>query len=1331
MNKGRKFVYAIVFALALFVVASCGIIDDTHLHLYVEGTCECGDKEVNWPELPKHTVSFVDDNGNLISEASVLEGSLVQEPVSPTKEGEHFVGWYNGEVKWNFEKNPVLGETTLKAHFVENAKYEITYELNGGEFKEGEQVEVEYISGIGTESLATPVKEHYVFVGWFMNNERVTKIPAHKEGNVTLVAKWALVEHTILFDTNGGEFNPGAKLPNEFKETVGLEKLPTPSRIGYTFVSWTLDGEEVSSISKEVTKDVVLVAKWQINEYTLTFNIDGKEQKVVYDYNESVAQPMDPEKEGYTFLGWDKEIPANMPAEDVTVTALWQINKYNVTFKLENGEKDVVTVQNYGTAIKAPTPKKTGYTFKGWDVLVPETVPASDVTAVAVWEINKYTVTFKLENGEKDVVTVQNYGTAIKAPTPEKTGYTFKGWDVEVPKTVPAEDVTAVAVWEINKYTVTFKLENGEADVQNVLEYGAKITAPKPEKEGYAFVGWDKEVAQTVSTSNLVYTAKWEINQYMVTFKLGNGQADVILKQDYQTEITAPTPTREGYAFKGWDIEVPETVPANDVVAVAVWEVNKYTVTFVLGNGEADIQQELEYGAKITVPTPTRLGYTFKGWDVRVPETVPANDVTAVAQWEVNKYSVVFKLDNGEADIQEELEYGAKITVPTPIRLGYTFKGWDIEVPKTVPASDVTAVAQWEIKAIITIEEAVEIAKKYGSSYSSEAFTIEGYVKNISNSTYGNMNVQNGSDVLFVYGVLGQNQERFDKLTEKPQEGDYIKLTGKLGTHNGSVQMKNGKLEEFSSSFELSFADKADRISYSTTEQVWSANGVTLVNNKAKSSSNVGDYINPVRLYQSSSVVISSVKPFTQLIINTTGGKNVTELVIEGATSTLEGATWTIVFNEAVTKVDLGLLSKQMRVSSILVGEVETPSHEHVVCPICKGCTDPECPEDNKCLCNEEEGPKEVSIAEAKELTDGTEVIISGTVKSIDEAWNEQYSNITVTIIDKTGEIKLYRLATKVVLGDIITVTGKVGSYNDSKQIAQGATAVITGHDTSYDQLPTITTIKDANTAQVGSPVVVSGTVMQINEEWDSYYKNITVTITDGTYTLYVYRLATQVKLGDIITVTGTIGSYDNANQVAKGATAVITGHDTSYDEEEKEEIPSEPETPENNNIVDLNTITNTNKSYVTSTTTSGWVAKNAAVLKGGTSNSNPAFIAIGSEDNRAVCLNGKTSAVGTLTSPTLSGGIKNISFSYTNVFTESNGVDITINIKDSSGTVIASTRLDDNSVTKYIAEEFTWNLETPVSGDFTIEILNNSPSNSTSNKDRVAIWDITWESNK
>ena len=165
----------------------------------------------------------------------------------------------------------------------------------------------------------------------------------------------------------------------------------------------------------------------------------------------------------------------------------------------------------------------------------------------------------------------------------------------------------------------------------------------------------------------------------------------------------------------------------------------------------------------------------------------------------------------------------------------------------------------------------------------------------------------------------------------------------------------------------------------------------------------------------------------------------------------------------------------------------------------------------------------------------------------------------------------------------------------------------------------------------------------------------------------------------------------------------------------------------------DFDTVSATNSSYVSSTTTSGWKATNCAVMGGGTSDANPKFKVFGAASTRAFTLNGKTSAKGKLVSPTIADGLSYLTFNYTNCFSESNGVDITITIKQ-NGTTVATKKLDNNSVTKLTAYTFEWDLAAEgvaVSGDFTIEITNNSPTNSTSNKDRVSIWNLEWTTNK
>ena len=157
----------------------------------------------------------------------------------------------------------------------------------------------------------------------------------------------------------------------------------------------------------------------------------------------------------------------------------------------------------------------------------------------------------------------------------------------------------------------------------------------------------------------------------------------------------------------------------------------------------------------------------------------------------------------------------------------------------------------------------------------------------------------------------------------------------------------------------------------------------------------------------------------------------------------------------------------------------------------------------------------------------------------------------------------------------------------------------------------------------------------------------------------------------------------------------------------------------------DLTTLT-ANTKYSTYKTKTGWTTTNCAVVKGGTTDSNPTFKCIGDGNARAVVLNGKTSAVGKLKSPTLNGGIAKISFNYCLVYSDTK-IGLTVNIKDTAGNVIASKVISNNSASKFKVYTFEWELETPVTGDFVVEIVNNSPSKSSSNKDRTAIFNLEW----
>ncbi len=183
----------------------------------------------------------------------------------------------------------------------------------------------------------------------------------------------------------------------------------------------------------------------------------------------------------------------------------------------------------------------------------------------------------------------------------------------------------------------------------------------------------------------------------------------------------------------------------------------------------------------------------------------------------------------------------------------------------------------------------------------------------------------------------------------------------------------------------------------------------------------------------------------------------------------------------------------------------------------------------------------EKTIPEVLAADDNTLVTVKGTVKTVDGAWSDDFGNMNVTIVDEAGnELYLYRLETKVDVGDILTVKGIVGSYNGKKQIAQGGTAEITGHVEITVDYPE-KTFEEAIAADDDTLLTVKGIVVEINGEWNSQYNNMNVTIWDGTTTLYLYRLGTQVALGDKLVVEGKVGSYNGAKQIVSG-TAEIDG---------------------------------------------------------------------------------------------------------------------------------------------------------------------------------------------
>jgi len=483
-----------------------------------------------------------------------------------------------------------------------------------------------------------------------------------------------VVKYTVTYKVDG-------EIVKEFTEIEEGSPVPTYDYAvaeGYTFSGW---GE----LPATVTENLVIEGTTTINTYTVTYKVNGeavKTENVVYgeaipSYNYEVA-------EGYTFSGWDAEVPATMPAKNLEFNGTTTANTYTLIYKV-NGEVVKTEEVVYGAAIPAYNYEVAeGYTFSGWDAEVPATMPAKNLEFNGTTTANTYTVTYKV-NGE--VVNTANvvYGEAIPAyEYTAEEGYTFSGWDAEVPATMPAENLEFNATTTANTYTVIYKV-NGEVVKTEEVVYGAAIPAYNYEvAEGYTFSGWDAEVPATMPAKNLEFNGTTTANTYTVTYKV-NGEVVNTANVVYGEAIPAYEYTaEEGYTFSGWDAEVPATMPAENLEFNATTTANTYTVIYKV-NGEVVKTEEVVYGAAIPAYNyEVAEGYTFSGWDAEVPATMPAENLEFNATTTIKTFTVIYKVDGVEVAKFENVAYGAEVPEHEyTAEEGKTFSGWG-ELPAKV-----------------------------------------------------------------------------------------------------------------------------------------------------------------------------------------------------------------------------------------------------------------------------------------------------------------------------------------------------------------------------------------------------------------------------------------------------------------------------------------------------------------------------------------------------------------------------------------------------------------------------------------------------------------------
>jgi len=698
-----------------------------------------------------YTITFDADNGTEPTTVTQDYLSSVAAPaVDPVKDGYTFQGWATTKgvtdpaQKVSFPVTMPLNGATYYAIWVAN-NYTITFNNDNGT----DATTVTQAFGTSVAAPAAPTKEGYTFGGW-ATTAGVTDAAQAVTFPVTMpldgaqyFAIWTVESYNVTWVSQGvteksESVNYGADLT-----------APELTRKGYKLDKWIdANGNEAPAVMNDIGNNgaaVTYTAVWTAKEYNAVFNsgdgawADGETTKTVPTlFDQSIKAPADPEREGYSFNGWEPEV-GNMTEEGMIFNATWLANggiTYTViTYTMgTDGEYGAGVSKTYEGVTDTTVNVKPATVADGFKLNDGKSTYEGTVTADGklVLEVYIDRETYQFNTSVTDGATTGKvgylYGATVVVPDEEtKEGYTFDGWYDGTTKynagasfEMPARDVTLTGKFDINSYTVTWVSDNGTADQTVTYEYNKAVAmAAKPEKTGYTFAGWkysetgeifaDGAAIPAMIAKNVTYTAQWDANEYTITFDSNEGSAVADIVADYGADISAKIPAdpqREGYTFAGWYVggsredggtktTVPSKMPLNGMALTAAWDINSYTVTFYEAKDSTKILQQTsnQYGMNMSAPAATMEGYTIDKWvdaetgtEYTVEEVnalaTPAKAVNFYATWTLNSNTVNFRANGGlyannSNNKAITVEYGKEVVAPEiPTRAGYTFTGW-------------------------------------------------------------------------------------------------------------------------------------------------------------------------------------------------------------------------------------------------------------------------------------------------------------------------------------------------------------------------------------------------------------------------------------------------------------------------------------------------------------------------------------------------------------------------------------------------------------------------------------------------------------------------------
>ena len=504
--------------------------------------------------------------------------------INPTRTGYTFAGWIGTDLSEPQVNVTVptgsYGDRTYTATWTAN-EYTVTYDPAGGNVSSATQM-VAYDSNV---EYLIPERTGYTFSGWYAGNTKITDGIFKLTQDTTLVAKWDIVQYSIVYELNGGTNAASNPVSYNYNDAF---TLATPEKTGYTFLGWTHEGQiaptKVVTVVVGTTGELAYTANWHSNTYTVTFDANGgtvstTSKDVTFDTNVTLPTP---KRTGYTFGGWfldTEEYTTGTWTTDsnVTLVAKWEANSYQATYNANGGSvsssyKNYTYDENY-TLLE---PTKAGYEFLGWykdGALVPSTGTwkfDTDISLVAEWKACVYTITYDAGVGTSSQTSAQaTYDSNFTLATASRIGYTFGGWyyngtPYESGTWKTDKNITLVAKWIANTDT-PYRIECYH---QNV------------DQTGYEFI----ESFELTGTSDTIVTVDKTYTHFIVDESLSttsdnlNANGELVLKVYYnrKTYSVYSNNTSIGDVINGGDYLYNEN---KEITLTAI--VNKLGYTFV------------------------------------------------------------------------------------------------------------------------------------------------------------------------------------------------------------------------------------------------------------------------------------------------------------------------------------------------------------------------------------------------------------------------------------------------------------------------------------------------------------------------------------------------------------------------------------------------------------------------------------------------------------------------------------------------------------------------------------------------------------------------------